>query len=339
MANEENIEEEPADAASSPEGLLSQEDIDQLLGMESGVGADGERSGVQAILDSGLVSYERLPMLEIVYDRLVRLMSTSLRNFTSDAVEVSFGGIESIRFGDYISSIPHPAMIGVFKAEEWDNFGLIILDSSLVYSTVDVLLGGRRGTAMMKLEGRPYTTIERQLVENMIKVILTDLASAFDPISSVTMRYDRLETNPNFASIARQDNAAILARMTIDMEDRGGNFDLLFPYATLEPVRELLLQQFMGEKFGRDSIWEGHLAKELWSTNVELDAVLDAVDIDIDDLLKWEKGDFLPLTVSAESLVQLESKGVTLFKGELGQRDGNVAVKVFSRDGENESGS
>jgi len=46
------------------------------------------------------------------------------------------------------------------------------------------------------------------------------------------------------------------------MEDRGGRLELLLPYATLEPVRELLLQQFMGEKFGRDSIWETHLAEE-----------------------------------------------------------------------------
>ena len=37
------------------------------------------------------------------------------------------------------------------------------------------------------------------------------------------------------------------------MEDRGGRLELLLPYATLEPVRELLLQMFMGEKFGRDS--------------------------------------------------------------------------------------
>ena len=59
------------------------------------------------------------------------------------------------------------------------------------------------------------------------------------------------------------------------MEDRGGKLELLLPYATLEPVRELLLQQFMGEKFGRDSIWETHLAEELWNTDVELDVVLD----------------------------------------------------------------
>ena len=145
----------------------------------------------------------------------------------------------------------------------------------MIYSIVDVLLGGRRGTAAMRIEGRPYTTIERTLVERLIQVVLADLSASFDPLCPVTFRFERLEVNPRFATISRLSNAAVLARLRIDMEDRGGRMELLLPYATLEPVRELLLQQFMGEKFGRDSIWETHLAEELWNTEVELDVVLD----------------------------------------------------------------
>ena len=106
-----------------------------------------------AIINSALVSYERLPMLEVVFDRLVRLMTTSLRNFTSDNVEVSLDCITSVRFGDYLNSIPLPAMIGVVNAEEWDGNCLMTVDSALIYSIVDVLLGGRRGTAALRIEG------------------------------------------------------------------------------------------------------------------------------------------------------------------------------------------
>src|SRR3954468_15473345 len=91
-------------------------------------------------ISSGLVSYERLPMLEIVFDRLVRIMSTTLRNFTSANVEVGIDNIVSLRFGDYLNSIPLPAMLAVCKVEEWDNHGLMVIDSSLIYSIVDVLL-------------------------------------------------------------------------------------------------------------------------------------------------------------------------------------------------------
>ena len=131
-------------AAVPPQRVLNQAEIDSLLGFDAGP-ADGEnRTGMQRIISSGLVSYERLPMLEIVFDRLVRIMSTSLRNFTSDNVEVGIDNILSLRFGDYLNSIPLPAMLAVFKAEEWDNYGLMVVDSAMIYSIVDVLLGGRR---------------------------------------------------------------------------------------------------------------------------------------------------------------------------------------------------
>ena len=242
-------EEEPdaAGGAARSTRVLDQNEIDSLLGIGGGGGGAAAESGIQAILSSSMVSYERLPMLEVVFDRLVRMMSTSLRNFTSDNVEVSLDSISSIRFGDYLNSIPLPAMMGVFKAEEWDNYGLLTVDSPLTYSIVDVLLGGRRGTAAMRIEGRPYTTIERNLVERMITIVLADLSTTFEPLSKVNFRFDRLETNPRFATIARGANAAILARLRVDMEDRGGRLELILPYATLEPVRELLLQMFMGE--------------------------------------------------------------------------------------------
>src|SRR5213595_1438736 len=170
----------------SGERVLSQEEIDNLLGFTVGDINLDDHSGIRAIIDSAMVSYERLPMLEIVFDRLVRLMTTSLRNFTSDNVEVSLDNISSIRFGDYLNSIPLPAILSVFRAEELDNYGLLTVDSNLIYSIVDVLLGCRRGTAAMRIEGRPYTTIERVLVQRMVEVVLGDAREAFEPLTPVT---------------------------------------------------------------------------------------------------------------------------------------------------------
>src|SRR3546814_17931204 len=68
----------------------------------------------------------------------------------------------------------------------------------------------------------------------------SDVCSSDLPLSPVNFRFDRLETNPRFATIVRPGNAAMLAKLRIDMEARGGRLELLIPYATLEPVRELL---------------------------------------------------------------------------------------------------
>lgn len=317
-----------AEDATSTARVLNQAEIDSLLGFDETTDAEDSRSGMHRIISSGLVSYERLPMLEIVFDRLVRIMSTSLRNFTSDNVDVSIDNILSLRFGDYLNSIPLPAMLAVFKAEEWDNYGLMVVDSAMIYSIVDVLLGGRRGTAAMRIEGRPYTTIERTLVERLIQVVLADLSASFDPLCPVTFKFERLEVNPRFATISRLSNAAVLARLRVDMEDRGGRMELLLPYATLEPVRELLLQQFMGEKFGRDSIWETHLAEELWATDVELDVVLDEQIMSLADVMALQPGSQITLGASPGSAVKLRCGTVTLFEGRVGRRKNRVAVRI-----------
>jgi flagellar motor switch protein FliM len=310
------------------ERILNQEEIDTLLGFSMTDVSISDNSGIRAIIDSAMVSYERLPMLEIVFDRLVRLMTTSLRNFTSDNVEVTLDRITSVRFGDYLNSIPLPAVLAVFKAEEWDNFGLFTVESSLIYSMIDVLLGGRRGQSAIRIEGRPYTTIETGLVKRMIEVVLADAELAFKPLSPVKFNIDRLETNPRFAAISRPANAAILVRLRIDMEDRGGNIELLLPYATIEPIRDVLLQMFMGEKFGRDPIWEGHLATEIGQAEIAVDAVLYEAKLPLKQLMRLDVGDTLTLDLKPDAMVTVRCGDVTLTEGRMGRVGDRVAVRV-----------
>lgn len=324
MANDSNFQEKNLDSK-----VLSQDEIDSLLGY--GIENDTpstQKNGVQAILNSNMVFYERLPMLEIVFDRLIRQMATSLRNYTQDNVEVSLEAIESMRFGEYIDSLTLPTLINVFKAEEWDNYGLMSLDSSLIYSLVDVLLGGRRGTAAMRMEGRPYTPIELNIIKEIIQLILNDLSTAFDPVTSVGFNFDRLETNPRFAQITRASNAVIVAHLRIDMESRGGKIDLMIPYTTLEPVRELLLQMFMGERFGRDTVWENHLMSRLWDTEVEVKAILKEIKTSLSDVSVWEKGSFFPLDITPDDNVTIYCGDVPLFNGNMGRKDKNIVIRV-----------
>lgn len=323
--------EEAEEDERGAERVLNQDEIDNLLGFNLDDLDQDDRTGIRAIINSAMVSYERLPMLEIIFDRLVRLMTTSLRNFTSDNVEVSLDSLRSVRFGDYLNSIPLPAILGVFKAHEWDNFGLLTVESNLIYSMVDVLLGGRRAPMQTRVEGRPYTTIETNLIRRMTEVILEDAEQAFAPLSPVRFAVERLETNPRFAAIARPANAAIVVRLRIDMEDRGGSVEILLPYATIEPIRELLLQMFMGEKFGRDPIWEGHLATEMWATQVDLDVVLVEMDLPLRHTMNLEVGETIPLEIGPNTPVELKCGDIVLTDGLVGRIGERIALRVTNR--------
>ncbi len=324
---QENPAAEQAAAPAEEGRILDQSEIDSLLGFD-GDANKSARSGLMELINSALVNYERLPMLDIVFDRLVRLMSTSLRNLTSDNVEISLDHISSVRFGDYLNSIPLPAMLSIFKAEEWDDYGLLVVDSALIYALVDVLLGGRRGSAALRVEGRPYTTIETKLIERLVHVILNDLSSAFDPLSPVSFHLDRIETNPRFATITQSNNAGVLARLRIDMGDRSGRIEVMLPYATLEPIRELLLQMFMGEKFGRDSIWEVHLTRELYQTDIQLSAILGETTVPLEEMVNWKPGSIVMLNTRPDELIEMRVGENAMFMGKIGQKKGLVAVSI-----------
>jgi len=328
MAEWEATTEKGAEKETEDEGrILDQTEIDSLLGFDD-ESQKGAKTGIMELINSALVNYERLPMLDIVFDRLVRLMSTSLRNLTSDNVEISLDHISSVRFGDYLNSIPLPAMLSIFKAEEWDDHGLMVIDSALIYSIVDVLLGGRRGTSALRVEGRPYTTIETKLIERMVHVVLNDLSSAFDPLSPVSFRLERIETNPRFATITQSNNAGVLVRLRIDMGDRSGRIEIMIPYATVEPIRELLLQMFMGEKFGRDTIWEGHLTRELYQTDIQLSAILGETTVSLDDLVNWKPGSVVLLNTRPDDLIEMRVGDNAMFMAKAGQKQGQIACSI-----------
>ena len=125
----------------------------------------------------------------------------------------------------------------------------------------------------------------------------------------------------------------------MEMEDRGGTFDIVIPYATLEPVREKLLQMFVGEKLGQDSIWETHLADEVWFSNVKTEAVLDSVKMNLSNVLQWKKGTHIPLEAMAGDPVLIRCGDRKLFSGRVGNKHKRVVVQIeknYLKEGEDE---
>lgn len=315
-----------AESGDDDSKALSQDEIDNLLGFSNASEIEKKMTGVEALLDKSLMSYERLPMMEVVFDRFTRMLSTSLRNFTSDSVDVDIHSITSMRFGDYVNSIPMPAILSVFKAIEWENLALITFNGSLVYSLVDVLFGGRKSNHPIRIEGRPYTSIEQAVVRQAAELILMDLGGAFEPLSPVTFQFDRTETNPRFATISHPSDTIILLQLRVDMEERGGNIEVMFPLVTLEPIKDLLSQSFMGEQFGKDTDWENHLGKEMYHTSVEIEAVLGSKRTNLREVSNLQIGDTLVLDKLPDDDIVLTCRGVEVLKGKVGCVGDDVAV-------------
>lgn len=329
---QEMAEDGSGDAAAAEDmgidgdGALSQDEIDSLLGF--GDEEEAVTKGVEALLSKTRDNYEKFPMLEVVFDRFSRSMSTTMRNFTGENSEINIENITSIRFEDYLNSIPLPAMISIFQAVEWENVGIMTIDSALVYSLIDILLGGGNGENVFRVEGRPFTVIEQDIIKNFSRIVFDELASAFTPISSVSFRMDRLETNPRFATITRPQTPVVIISFRVEFDSVGGKVDVVFPYTTLEPVKEQLMQMFAGESFGAEVSWESFLSDELKSTDIKLSAKLKSKKITLKELSELRVGSTLVTDNKVGDTVSVSCNGISIFNGTLGSSEDKVAVSI-----------
>jgi len=177
----ENAAKEGASADGAPERVLNQMKLTRCSARRQ------ERKRCRrrhpAILDKALSGFEKMPMLEVVFDRLVRLLASSLRNFTSDngGSEPRVHHLAALR--GLLNSIPLPALLAVFRAVEWDNLGILTFDSSQIYSSGGCSPGRPALHAPHSHRRQAYTTIEQDIVKRMSEIVLTDLSAAFDPVS------------------------------------------------------------------------------------------------------------------------------------------------------------
>lgn len=289
-----------------------------------------DSSGIKAVLEQSLQSYDKLPMLEIIFDKFVRQLSTSLRNLTSEPVDVTIAEFSSLRFGGYLDSLKDPSTIVVFKAVEWENLGLLIMENNMIFSFVDILLGGKKNTFQLEEQNldRVLTSIEQGLARQLAEAVLLELSHAFDQISPASFTFERLESNPNFANISRPGDAVIVVKLKIEVDEQTKNLQLLIPYKTIEPVKEQMQQVFLGDKFGNDMEWEQSLLKSMYDVNFPIEAVITDRISTVQEIAKLNIGDTFVLEHSKDKDIKVRAGTIDLFTGKIGKVGDKVAVDL-----------
>jgi flagellar motor switch protein FliM len=93
----------------------------------------------------------------------------------------------------------------------------------------------------------------------------------------------------------------------------------------------LLLQMFMGEKFGQDSVWERHLGREVGQTYIDVEAILDERKISLGEVVDLKIGSTILLDVTPDDPVRIKCGGVPLTTAQVGRVGDKIAV-AFNED-------
>ena len=284
--------------------------------------------GIEAVLERALHSYEKLPMLQVVFERLKMLLNTSLRNFSSESVIVEISSFKSVRFNKAIQNFSVKDIIVVARAVEWNNFILLHLNNELIITFIDILLGGGVNKTEIPHK-KQYTNIEQALIKQLSETILDELSTAFRIIGFITFSIERLETNPNFVNIARASDAVMTLDMQVTLDQQIGNISLIIPYVTLDPVKKLLQQFFLGTRSDQGSQWTEDLMNRVNSVPFTLEAVIeDEKYITLEKLAKMKVGDTLVTNCLVDSDITLKCENKALFRGKIGKSKDNVAMNI-----------
>jgi len=307
---------------------LDNNEINDLLGFDLSAEDGEDRSGLKALINSAFVSHRRMPMLDVVFDRAARQMTTSLRHLTNDNAEVALDDISALRFGEFIQSVPAPSIIGVLRVDALNNYCLIAVDGPLVFSIVDLLLGGRRGGSVLNIENRGFTQIEIGLIEKVLVMLCEDFADAFKPVSEMSFALERIETTPRFAAIAQDASVCALAKFRIDVEDRGGRAALLFPHATLEPIQKTLRREFISEASVGEDAWLNALSDGVSASRVDLKAVIAEKEISIAALSQLKMGDTVTFAGATGETAEIRAGSLPLARGRVGRHADAIALRL-----------
>jgi flagellar motor switch protein FliM len=216
----------------SVQDLLSQDEIDALLhGVDDGdIDVDSDESGGEAkawdLTSQDRIVRGRMPTLEMINERFARYTRVSLFNLLRHSADVSVGGIQVMKFGEYVHTLYVPTSLNLVKVRPLRGTALFILDAKLVFKLVDNFFGGDGRHA--KIEGREFTPTELRVVQLVLKQVFVDLKEAWSNVFKVDFDYVSSEVNPSLANIVTPSEVVVVNSFHIEMDGGGGDLHVTF---------------------------------------------------------------------------------------------------------------
>lgn len=314
--------------------ILSQDEVDALLkGMVAGdvdtAPKEEPRTGVRPydLVNQERVFRGRMPTLEMINDRFVRLQAVSWGTALRKTVEFSIVGTQVSKFGEFLKKIPVPSSLTVFHADPLRGYGLFVMDAMLVYLLVDHFFGGA-GQTYVKPEGRDFTPIQQRIIRTMVNQALSDLERAWRPVMPVKARLVRSENNPQFAMVVSVSEIVVAVTLRIHIGDAARDLFLAYPYAALEPIKEKLYSGFFSDHMEQDLGWVSRFKQNLQDCPVRVTVQLGSATVRLRDALNFSPGDVLILDQSPEDPMHCFVEGLAKFQGSAGVLKGNQAFRV-----------
>jgi flagellar motor switch protein FliM len=313
--------------------LLSQDEIDALLhGVDEGdiePEDDIDAAGVKAydLTSNDRIVRGRMPTLEMINERFARYTRISMFNFLRRSADVASGGVQIMKFGEYVHTLYVPTSLNLVKMRPLRGTALFIMDAKLVFKLVDNFFGGDGRHA--KIEGREFTPTEVRVVQLVLSQMFSDMIEAWGPVMKLEFEYVGSEVNPAMANIVSPSEVVVVSTFHIELDGGGGDLHLTIPYSMIEPIREVLDAGVQSDVDDVDERWLQSLREDILDARVPVHGTLVDRYITLREVAALKAGDIIPVDLPDEFILQ--ANGVPIFRGKMGISDENLAVKIIDQ--------
>ena len=320
------------------EKILSQEEIDALLkGIEDGKVETTSHSpggGPEAVAydfaNQDRIIRGRMPTLEGVNEFFARSLRNPLTLILRKSLEINPHKPILMKYGEFTRTLPQSCSIHVFKIPPLRGTGLLVVDPKLVFSFVDIFLGGT-GRMNFRIEGRDFTSIESKLMMKVVNIIFSELEKVWSSVHPLSFQYLRSEVNSQFASIVAPTDLVLAIPFDVELEQVNGLITLCIPYSSLEPIKAKLYSGFQTDPLECDQSWVRRIAQQLHTAEVELVIELGKTSVSMQKLLQLKEGDILTLGRDVSEPLTAKIREVPKFLGKAGIYGSNRAFQIEAK--------
>ena len=313
------------------EQFLSQDEVDALL-----EGVTGEPQKLEAPEQAeGIRSYNlgnqerivrgRMPTMEIINERFARNFRIGLFNFMRRSPEISVGPVRVIKYSAFVRDIAVPTNINILSLAPLRGSGLLIFDPTLVFTVIDSLFGGN-GKLRFRIEGRDFSPTEQRIIQRLVQVATTEYAKAWGSLFKFDFYHQRSEMHTQFANVASPSEIVVATTFNVEIGDSDGEVHFCFPYASLEPIRDVLYSSLQADGQEPDRRWVRQLTQQVQSAEVELCGELANTQMRLRELIRLQPGDFVPLPL--RDIIPVKIDGVPVMECSFGTANGHIAIRI-----------
>lgn len=273
-------------------------------------------------------SFERLPMLDIIGERLADSISMVIPEMTGVICEASLNSLDYLPMAQASEALTLPAMLGVVAAQNLDGEILVAMDATFALTAMELMLGGDP-KGEIERQSDTFTAIEKGFGARLGDAIAQELRRCLGMVGDVDLELDRIETDPDSAAVTQPANLCVRMRIAVGLAGRTGTIDVVIPYDALEPIRPKLGKIHFGEPSEDGNPWKEQLAGQIERSTVELEAVLTDVAVPIQQIMKWKPGETINLWIEDDHEATVVCAETEMFKAVMGKRNnGNTAIRI-----------